>query len=366
MKWMHITAWLLIAGLIIACKTADAQDKLVEADVCSDLIVVKGANYVYKQDGMLAFSRFSEATLEAPLSEALFNADKARTNSGIRLLFKTNSSKTVLVFKALPGQNRGAEFAVYQNGAHEETFAFKGDNVKDEMVLTIDNRFNGAATLFEVTMPSFANVGLVKMKLEEDASLLSVEESNQPVYLAIGNSITHGVGQGSATYLTYPYLLAKAKGWEYYNLAVGGAKISPAIARMTAEMPQADVISILIGYNDLMFNDKTVEDFTTSYLNYLKEIRHNQPKANIYCITLTHTRATGNERTGLTPDDFRKALKHLVYQLQSEGDSRLHLIEGDKITSEANLRADVLSDKVHFGIEGAALFAKELQQLLMP
>jgi lysophospholipase L1-like esterase len=65
-------------------------------------------------------------------------------------------------------------------------------------------------------------------------------------------------------------------------------------------------------------------------------------------------------------DSYRKALKHLVFQLQSEGDSRLHLIEGDHITSEANLRQDVLSDKVHFSIEGAALFAKELEQLITP
>ncbi len=48
---MHIAVWLLIAGLIIACKTVDAQNNLVEADVCSDLIVVKGANYVHKQGG---------------------------------------------------------------------------------------------------------------------------------------------------------------------------------------------------------------------------------------------------------------------------------------------------------------------------
>ncbi len=45
---MHIAAWLLMAGLIIACETVNAQDKLVEADVCSDLIVVKGVNYVHK------------------------------------------------------------------------------------------------------------------------------------------------------------------------------------------------------------------------------------------------------------------------------------------------------------------------------
>ncbi|WP_439183353.1 hypothetical protein [Carboxylicivirga taeanensis] len=109
-----------------------------------------------------------------------------------------------------------------------------------------------------------------------------------------------------------------------------------------------------------------MNEFTGAYLSYLKEIRQNQPKANIYCITLTHTRAEGNERTGVKPNEYSRALKHLVYQLQSEGDRRLYLIEGDKITSESNLRPDVLSDKVHFGIQGAAMFANELAERLTP
>ncbi|MCG8581747.1 MAG: SGNH/GDSL hydrolase family protein [Bacteroidales bacterium] len=364
MKWIVLTSLLWVFSTLVSCKDADAQSTYEAIDVTDELIQVKGANYVFRNEGLLSFSRFSEATLNSPVSEAMFNADKARTNSGIRLFIKSNSPKLRLTFKALNGINRGAEFAVYQNNSRSDVFTFKGDKARAEMVLEINNQQGDEASLFEITMPSLANVGLVKLELIKGASLLSVQKEEKPVYLAIGNSITHGVGQGSATFLTYPYLLAKSKDWDYYNLAVGGAKISPAIARMTAEMPPADVITILIGYNDLMFNDKSVEEYSKAYMDYLKMIRHNQVGAHIYCITLTHTRAVGNERTGLKPEGYRKALKHLVYQLQSEGDNKLHLIEGDKITSEANLRPEVLSDKVHFGIEGAALFAKELEQLV--
>ncbi|WP_430816517.1 SGNH/GDSL hydrolase family protein [Carboxylicivirga sp. RSCT41] len=365
MKWIILATILVVLNTTVACKSADAQSAMKPVNVTDKLIEVKGANYVFRDDGLLAFSRFSEETLDAPMNEAMFNADKARTNSGIRLKFKTGSSLVRLTFKPMPGQNRGCEFAVYQNEEQTDVFNFKGDRSKTKMVLEFKNA-QASETLFEVTMPSFANVALVDMELEEDAPLMPVDEKDQPVYLAIGNSITHGVGQGSATYLTYPYLLSKEMGLDYYNLAVGGAKISPAIARMTAEMPQADIITILIGYNDLMFNDKSVDEYSSAYLSYLKSIRHNQPKATIYCITLTHTRAVANERTGIKPDEFRTALKHLVYQLQSEGDNRLHLIEGDKITSEDNLRADVLSDQVHFGIKGAALFAEELAKIVSP
>lgn len=364
MKWIVLSMITLLFSILVACKSVDAQTQPKLVEVSNELVTVKGANYVFREEGLLSFSRFSEETLNAPLKEAMFNADKARTNSGVRLLLSTNSSTIRLTLMPLNGENRGAEFAVLQNEVQTEIFTFKGDKAKQDMVLEISNQYRGEATLFEITLPSFANVGLKKIELDEGTALLPITDKEQAIYLAVGNSITHGVGQGSATFLTYPYLLAKAKNYDYYNLAVGGAKISPAIAHMTSELPQADVITILIGYNDLMFNDKTVDDYSASYLSYLKEIRRNQPKANIYCITLTHTRATENERTGVTPNEFRIALKHLVYQLQSEGDGRLHLIEGEKITSEANLRTEVLTDKVHFGIEGAALFAKELEQII--
>jgi len=364
MKWIVLTSLFWVFSFLVSCKHAEAQSIFESFDVKDELIQVKGANYIFRNDGMLSFSRFSEATLNAPVNEAMFNADKARTNSGIRLFINTNSSKLRLTFKALNGINRGAEFAVYQNGKQSSVFTFKGEKAKTEMVFEVDNERGHEASLFEISMPSLANVGLVKLELIKGADLLPVPHEKQAVYLAIGNSITHGVGQGSATFLTYPYLLAKSKNWDFYNLAVGGAKISPAIARMTSEMPKADVITILIGYNDLMFNDKSPEAFAEAYLRYLKTIRHHQPNAEIYCITLTHTRAVANDRTGVKPEAFRMALKHLVYQLQSEGDTRLHLVKGQDISSEANLRADVISDKVHFSIEGAALFAKALYELV--
>ncbi|MCU4174417.1 SGNH/GDSL hydrolase family protein [Carboxylicivirga sp. N1Y90] len=355
---------ILLSSLFVSCSNSLAQETFVAQDLRMEKIQVLGANYVMREEAKLSYNRFSEATLNAPLSEAMFNADKARTNSGIRLRFKSASPKIRLTFAPDQGQNRGAEFAVLQNGIQTHTFDFKGEKSKNEMLLEFENVAGEKESLFEVVLPSFANVSLLKMELLDRASLLSIPEDVRPIYFAIGNSITHGVGQGSAAYLTYPYLLAQKLDYNYYNLAVGGAKISPAIASMTGEMPQADVITILIGYNDLMFNDKSVKQYSNDYRAYLKTIRQNQPKAAIYCITLTHTRAEANERTGIVPDDFREALKILVNDFQKNGDSKLYLIEGDEISSEKNLRADRLTDKAHFGIEGAALFAEELCQII--
>ncbi|TAJ14532.1 hypothetical protein DMA11_05005 [Marinilabiliaceae bacterium JC017] len=338
------------------------QAKTVSLD--NPNIHVTGANYVFPSHDKLHYCRFSETTLNAPLNEMLFNPKKARTNSGIKLRFKTASPFINLTFSPQEGDNRGSEFAVLQNGKISGKYAFKGDAGKTAMLLEITNDYPGQETCFEVVLPSWSNVALTNMEINDKSDLMPFTPKAKPIYLALGNSITHGVGQGSASFLTYPYLLAEKLDADYYNMAVGGAKISPAIARQTAEMPQADIITILIGYNDMMFNDKTVPQYTTAYRAFLTEVRKNQPKATIFCISLTHTRSTGNESTGVAPDDYRQALKSLIEEFKTNGDNNLVFVAGDKITTEANLRQDKLDDLTHFGIEGAALFAEELHHII--
>jgi len=362
---MQIRVYLIIvlAFSSFSCTESYAQDKFQEVDLQTDNIQVLGANYVFRTESKISYSRFSVATLTAPMQEAMFNADKAKTNSGIRIKFMTSSPELCLSFVPEPGINRGAEFAVLQNGIQSQVFTFNGVKAKQEMELKLKNEQGNKTTTFEIVLPSLANVALNKLALTAGYHLQLMEKDQRPIYLAIGNSITHGVGQGSATHLTYPFLLAKTLNFNYYNLAVGGAKISQAIARMTAEMPQANLITILIGYNDLMFN-KSVQQYISDYTAYLDTIRKNQPLAKSYCITLTYTRATENTKTGIKPEQYREALNSLVMDLQRKGDDKLFVIEGDKMTSNKNLRQDKMEDKVHFSIEGAALFAEELAKIV--
>lgn len=184
---------------------------------------------------------------------------------------------------------------------------------------------------------------------------MPLTEIDKPVYIALGNSITHGVGQESASFLTYPYILAEKLNYDMYNLGVGGAKISFPLAQMTKEMPKAKLITILIGYNDFKFKHKTIQQFIHDYTKFINELRKNQPNANIFCIGLTYTKATINEHSGVKPEDYRIALKNIIYEFQTKGDQSIFYIAGDEITSEEDL-----NDKVHLNIQGAANFANKL------
>lgn len=328
-------------------------------------IHVLGANYVTRKVHELSFSRFSDKAYSASNEERMFNVDNGRTISGVKLQFKTNSGKIKLTFNASEGKNRGSEFLVLQDGEVFNTYAFKGEQSKKPMHLEFLNKKGKESTLFEIVMPIFSNVVLTQLILDETAKLEVFQPEKKPVYLAIGNSITHGVGQGSASYLTYPYILANKLNCNYYNLAIGGAKISQAVAIQTAEMPQAEIITILIGYNDLVGFGKTPEQYIKDYRKFLTTIRKNQPKATIYCISITYTNTVKSKKTEYTPNDFRTALKELINEFIAAGDPNLVFVAGDKISSVDNLREDNPKDPVHFGIKGAELFANELYDIIV-
>jgi len=222
---------------------------------------------------------------------------------------------------------------------------------------------------YEITLPSFSNPKLKSLTLEDGSRLEKVDRSNKKVYVAIGDSITHGVGQDSATHLTYTYLLANKLDMKYYNFAVGGGKISIPVGRQLKDIKKIDLITILIGYNDWVFDGKTPTTYTAKYRKLIEAIRVNHPETEIHCITLLYTRNTKSRKTGTTyqPADYRNALISLVKELQTEGDKHIHLIKGDSITSEKNLRGPAMpKDMVHLGIKGAAMFAEELAKIIQP
>jgi len=179
----------------------------------------------------------------------------------------------------------------------------------------------------------------------------------------LGDSISHGTGQDGYGHKTWPFLLSRKLEMELFNLAVGGGKIAVPVGEMLEDWEQIDLITILIGYNDLHFDGKTPEQYREKYNELLDTIRKNHPETKIVCITPLYTKKPISKKTGNTIDEFRAELTELVAE---RNDPNLILVEGDKISSENNLRSDNPKDPVHLSIEGAALFADELFQILSP
>lgn len=348
----------LLPTLFVAAKDIPLDNKNIH---------VTGAPYITRTPAKLSYKRFSEYAMSAPDSTRMFSVPTANTTSGIVLGFKVKSSKIRLQFtqEAIGTAEKGS-FRVLRNGAVYRTISFDAADIKKPFEFTLDSLPVNGAAVYEVILPSYSNVSLTGLQVDDNASLMPYKSSKK-VYIGFGDSITHGRGQDGASYLTYPFQIAEKLNMDFYNQAIGGAKVSVPLAEKAGDIPQADVITILIGYNDLNGGSHTPQKFERDYRAYLSAIRKNQPKAKIFCINLLYTKKKENEKTHFTPDDFRNVIRKVVAEYQ-KSDKKLYLVEGDQLTSLANLQPGDKTDPVHLTVKGAAMFAdalyKEMQKNL--
>jgi len=193
--------------------------------------------------------------------------------------------------------------------------------------------------------------------IDQDAEYKACKDENKPVYVAIGNSITHGTGQ-KAGYQTYGYHLAAMKHWDFYNVAVGGSKISWPVGEMLKDKT-IDYITILWGYNDWNAGFDPEKNIYPKYAKLLKLLTKHHPEAKIYCILPTATKATAPKKGTHRLDEIRKAEKKAAEDFIKKGNQNIFVIDGQSISDTT-----FLNDKVHFTIEGAEKFAQNLFKII--
>ena len=325
-------------------------------------IKITGAKYTHMTDDGMEFLRFSKKVLSMG-NESGFNTVKGKVTACVNLSFTTDSENIKLNFVFRPGDHiRYDRFRARQNSEFYKEFRLKPD--AKEISMDIKSVDPGKPVDYSVVMPMFANPILTGITIDDDSKLVKTVKPYRKVYVALGDSITHGTGQQNSTQ-TYAWQLAEKLDMELFNLAVGGGKISVPTAKSLKDWKKIDLITILIGYNDLHFEGKTVKQYREEYNKMLDAIRASHPKTKIFCISPLYTRKTVSEKTGVTIQEFRDVVAQITKQRQSAGDKNIFLIAGDKITSEKNLRGEnAPKDPVHLGVEGATLFADQLHRII--
>ena len=324
--------------------TAEGQ-KFIQAN--NENIVIEGAFFVEKSFDKVIINRFNNEFLTHKNTFA--NTIKANTQSGVTICFSTNSSTITMFFEERDdAQHRQKVFGIFKNGEFFKevkgtTFSFTnvGDNQHNQ---------------WEIVLPTFCGVDFTGIEIDGNSDLIKAQQEQKPVYVAIGNSITHGVGQNGAGFLIYPFLLAQNKNWDLYNLAVGGSKISWPVARLI-ENKKVDVITILWGYNDWNSIFTIEDEIKPYYKKLITELRRVQPNAKIYCILPTTSKRTSPKNGTGTLGDIRKAESEIVSELQKNGDKNLFIINGAKLTD-----LNDLNDDVHLSVDGVANFTKRLSK----
>ena len=312
-----------------------------------------GAKFSRISAEMINFQRHSDSVLALPQSESFFNSEKAKTTSGTVLSFKTASPFIKVFFEKLPGVNRTGLFTIYRNRKEIGSFTINA-YADSSFVINIIPNTTGEA-LYDIALPTFNNLAFTGMEIAPSYDLIEYAPEQKPIYVAYGNSITHGAGQ-IGTSQTYAYKTARKFGWELYNVAVGGAKTSSAIAAMLRDdFERIDYMTILIGYNDYNSQGIDTTEYKTRLTKVLNAIRQTHAKTEIFCISQTFTLQETSRTSGLPIEDFRTALANFVAERKSHGDEHIYLIKGEEITDSGNL-----TDRVHFSVKGAEKFADSL------
>lgn len=324
-------------------------------------IVFQGSEYITVDSTGAFFQRHSDAVLALSTTEKGFNTQKAKTTTGISLLFKTDSASIDVKFThdlSATVENRNSRFGVYEDGVFTGSHYFS--KTESNLTFTVNSASPGTASVFRVVLPNWSKPDFRGLEIDPGASLLPYTPTAKKKHVVFGDSISHGTGQG-ATYETYPWIVSELLDADLCSLAVGGGKVSVPAAEMLSEFPPVDVISILIGYNDLHGGAKTAAQYETDLNEMLDAACSNQPNAQIFCISPLFTTNPTNTTTGEVIQDFRQVVYNAVTNRQTAGDDLIYLIRGEDITSAADL-----NDTAHLSVAGAANFATNLFTLMDP
>jgi lysophospholipase L1-like esterase len=312
----------------------------------------EGLWYPVVDSTRVIFNRHTKEVLLHPESGiSATSRPYAYTQTGVRIRFKTASPFVHM------------EFEQREEGGHlglENGFAIYADNqqiaIKEKLNFTINTPAKDSSVVYKVLLPSLYAINLTEISIADGHHLKSVKPSKKPTYAAIGNSITHGTGHQSASFLTYPYVLADSMEWNLHNLAVAGARTGWPVSLLFKDK-KVDYITILLGFNDWMWDNKPLSDKLYQYEKLLDSLLSFQPDAEIFCITpLTTTKTETQLNAPFDLQDYRTMLIRHVSRRRNLGDKNLHIIHGDSISNPS-----MLMDGIHLSKKGAPLFACNLK-----
>ncbi|NPA35802.1 MAG: SGNH/GDSL hydrolase family protein [Chlorobi bacterium] len=319
-----------------------------------------GAFFIIRTPEKLILNRHLPEIINMPETEAA--PRNAFAQSGVSISFITDSKHIkVLMEPRLESSLRYAIFGIYKNGKLVNEIKVLPKNTEIFDGISFENP-EGELAQWKVLFPTYYGVDIKGIQLDEDSKFKTPEKDERPVYVAIGNSITQGTGQ-AASFQTYPYILADKKGWQLYNMAVGGSKISWPFA-LEIKNKKVDVITILWGFNDWNKGYTPKGEIIPRYTKLLKMLADDHPEAKIYCITPTYTYATKPKNGNVSLDEIREAEKKAAMKLKDKGYKNIFIINGPDISGPENLKPQGSKDKVHFTVEGAAKFAESLSDAI--
>ena len=266
-----------------------------------------------------------------------YAGNRASSSAGMVLRFATTSPLVNVNFKedlTYADDIFYHDIALYKNGVFVTN--------SKEFTISIENP-NQDLTEWEFVMPLYTQMNLESIEIVDGHSISTPSISNKPIYVAIGNSITMGVGTTqNGSYLSYPYVVADSLEYELYNWGIGGSKIYSDVLSNFDSGLRPDLITVLWGFNDVYYSSTgdylTMNSFP-EYSLLLDSLCRKFPAAQVMAILPIYT-----DRAPLSIDKNVDVLKlgqnHIVDSLASIHSNLCFIYGDDYVTNSSFLNDD--------------------------
>ena len=279
-----------------------------------------------------------------------YAAERASSSAGIIMKIKTASPTLNL------------NFSEDLNWAGD-VFNHKISVFKDDIYEFSTNDFNISlsnsgldAVEWKLIMPTYTQINLKSIDVENGYAIESTNCNDKPIYVAIGNSITMGVGLvGNESRDAYSRFIADSLGYELYNWGIGGSKVHDTVyTNLRNSILKPDLITVLWGYNDVHYSSND-NHFNTStfpkYENLLVSVLQNYPNVCVMAILPTFTNNSENT-IQRTVSNLELGQLNIINSLQLTYPN-LNYMKGTDYTSSISL-----ADDVHLNNDGNKSLAK--------
>lgn len=280
----------------------------------------------------------------------------AEIPAGVRITFKTNSTKLTVEFAA-------PEYELVFDLVIDKKFVTTVTIDVGDTSFTVEN-LSTKNKLIEVYLSQQQKVSLRNVYITEDADW-NVNSSLQKKWLAYGSSITQ-CREADSPSKTWPAITANNLDLALTCLGFSGqCQYEPMIAR-TIRDTSVDFISLCAGINTYganCYNERTFQAAIIGFITIIREKHQTVPivlSSPIYC---PFAEANPN-LVGYTLIEMRKHIQEIVEVFRKNGDNLLFYVNGLDILGEE--QAHLLPDDLHPNAEGYKMmgynFANEFQK----
>lgn len=262
--------------------------------------------------------------------------------AGVRLRFATDAESVVFRTEPMPSPGN---LDLYADDALVSTVPFE----QDDTAVRFESLPAGKKAL-ELWLHQVTPFQLRGIQVPAGTGIERSEDS-RPKWITYGSSISHCAAAASPS-LTWPGVVARAKGLNLTSLGFGGqCHADPMIARLIRDLP-ADFISLKIGINIYGNGSLNLRSFLPAALGTLATIRERHLDIPlVVCSPIwSPPHESAPNAAGMTLEIMREELAKAVETFRNRGDRQVFYVNGLDLFGPAE--AEHLPDQVHPDAEG--------------